>query len=89
MAGSSKVTELNFDNNKIRSSEANPFAMFPNLKIISLKNNKITEFPIGKLNKLSIAIDTKLKMFAFYYRFFEKFTTSYQVCGFKQFFERR
>lgn len=54
MAGSINVTELNFDNNLIRSSEANPFALFPNLEIISLKNNSIKEFPIGKLNMLPI-----------------------------------
>ena len=61
MAGSPNVIELNFDSNLIRSSQATPFSLFPNLEIISLKNNVITEFPIGKLKMFSIVANTKTK----------------------------
>lgn len=43
------MIEINFDDNEIRSTETNPFLLFPNLETISLKNNMISELSKGML----------------------------------------
>ncbi|KAG5675073.1 hypothetical protein PVAND_005008 [Polypedilum vanderplanki] len=56
IAGDKKVTQINLDDNSIRTVEQDPFEYFQNLESISIANNRITDLPKNFLKS-----QTKLK----------------------------